>query len=866
MFKYVHAFLCTILFCIALKGQSQQFSFSQTELSLQELINRVESNSKFYFSFNSKHIDLDQRLTMSRAKLSLDDILNVLKHEYAIESKLNQKSKKIILTPFGGYIIYGIVRDVSSKETISDVLIYDELNLVEAESNNEGYFKIQLSPAAKAIYLAPINHMPFRYELDVNNLENVIVEIEYSNWLPDIIVTPISETSAEEDFQKKDLREIQNTLGISGTSDLLQYLRTEKGVSVGNEGQNGYNVRGGSFDQNLILLDGMPLYEASHLGGLSSVFITDAIKDVDFYKNAFPANYGGKLSSVLDIRLKDGNRNRLQKSFSMGLEGTSASLDGPLGRNTSFSINGKASWFSALVTPLLQESLDFNEVRLFYADIYAKVSHWFSPSNRLSFSAYTGKDVIFLQQEVSDENDFSYTDLNNIEWGNQLYSLQWNVAISSSIYMNAKVGGTNYFNNSLGSYKYSFMDDGEEGVSSNSIKSDSKLNDFIVSNDFDFYTKSFGKIKIGASYTQHQNSPSIKEETVFVGGIEAPDNLDSTYRTRDLAIYIQNKYKISSVLELNSGLRLNTYLGDDSNYFVFQPRLDLRYTRKHFSASVNYSRMSQFIHLLANAGPGIPSDLWVPTTSLVPPEISNNYSLDINYSKNNWSLSSSIFYNKYQNLIEYSNPFDILHSLVLNNSLWGVSVDTSSWESRVTLGEGESYGIELGGKLSEDKFDINFSYTFSQTKRTFTFRNEGPTTFPFKYERPHNLHTAFTYKFNKNKRLKIAWSYGSGYRYTFSDQIEMNPFVGCIIQPDERNNAKVSDFHHLDINYTINKELNSGAIIQYAFGIYNIYNRKNAFYRYFREIEVDDCSPSPPVAEQISIYPILPQINIKYNW
>ena len=416
MQKRFYLFLLAFCSSLCLKSQSiDSVEVSSLNVNLSQLINAVENQSGYFFSFNSKSVDLQQPINFKKRVLAFSDILEQLRVQAAIESKVNPTTRKIILTTFTGYIINGVVRDKTSKESIPDVYIYDDY-FNDTQSNEEGYFRLRMNPNSTYINFSSINYKHKSIGIKGNEIADIIVELEISNILPDVLVTTKNDDKTLIFPHEHDLKEVLNTPGTLGNSDLLGYLRTQPGVSVGNEGQNGFIVRGGTIDQNLILIDGLPIYEANHLGGLSSIFITDAIKDVDFYKSAFPARYGGKLSSVMDVRLKDGDRDTLRQSIRMGLEGVDASIQGPLGNKTSFIINGKTSWFTTLAGPLIQNSLDFNTTDLSYKDLYGKVSHWFSPSNRISITAYNGNDRILLRQNVVDENNLSYDDVNNIKW------------------------------------------------------------------------------------------------------------------------------------------------------------------------------------------------------------------------------------------------------------------------------------------------------------------------------------------------------------------------------------------------------------------------------------------------------------------
>jgi outer membrane receptor for ferrienterochelin and colicin len=454
-------------------------------------------------------------------------------------------------------------------------------------------------------------------------------------------------------------------------------------------------------------------------------------------------------------------------------------------------------------------------------------------------------------------------DFNRIEWGNTLFSVNWNRTLSDRLFSNTAIGLTSFSYSSRGSYDINYMDMDSTLNNSFDIFSTSRLKDFSITQSFDYYTNSTGIFKLGLSFIRHQNAPSIKESETFLdSSIQSFIALDSTYLSHEIFAFVENRINIKDRWSIHSGVRLNYFGGLDKRYFYLQPRININYSFGNNLLGLSYARMSQFIHLLVNPGPGLPSDLWVPSTAKVAPELSDVISLRYRYSTKNLMFSFSPFYNKYYNVIDYSNVSDILYSLIIDNQLFNVSVDNRNWEDRISAGEGLSYGIESHLAFRKNKWMIDVSYTLSKSTRQFAALNRGES-FPYKYDRRHNISSRLVFNFSKEKSLQLGWVYGTGNAFTLATEEIKGPDCQPRLVPISRNNGRVPDYHHLDINYAIKKQLSNGAHIQYNFGIYNVYNRLNPFYVYlFQNPETRDFEGF----RKISIYPIIPQINIKYSW
>ncbi len=851
--------MCTLFLSFSAFSQkeSQIISFSKSANSLNETFRIIEKQTGYFFAYNSQNIPVKESFFIKKNSLeyTLKELLFEIENQFILNVEIeNFPSNKIILSPAVDKIISGKIVDDLSGETIIGATVFSNSN-VSTISDVNGYFRIIIPKSDSVLYFQNMGYLQkvFRPKTKYAKVE---MQLE-SNMDLDIVITPDPAIKVKQN-NKIGVKEIDAFKGIGGTPDLFGYIRSIPGISSGSEGQNGFIVRGGGPHQNMILIDGLPIYEGSHLGGLSSIFLPEAINNISFFKSAFPARYGGKLSGILDVNLKDGNAFNFNRSLSIGLEGLTAHIDGPIGENTTISLNGKFSLFSKLVEPIAKFSSDITDLKLNYNDTYIKLTQKLSKDHNISLTGYLGEDLVLIQRTGIEP--YQFQDYNRISWGNKVLGVSYRGILSDKLTVSTNVGVSNYNYRSRGTYEISINEGTSIDLKSFDILSVSNLTDLVVSPRIDYYSDHLGKFTFGINYTDHKNEPTIIESERF-----APNNenfkVDTTYRTDELAIYIENNMWLSSSFYLNSGLRLNSYFNNDTEYHYLQPRLSLNFKSRNDHLQLSYSSMSQFTHLLSNPGLGIPSDLWVPSTGLVPPELSHNFSFDYKYFKEKFNFGVSLFYKSFSNLIEYTDVADIFYSFILDDDLYQVAIDNKSWEERVSLGKGRAYGIETFINYKFDKYSFDFSYTFSKSERVFENLNDGKY-FPYRFDRPHDLKTNLTYKISPNKSFVINWSFGTGNAYTIANILFEDPDGNPIAKPSSRNNFRVPNYHHLDINYEVRKVLKNKTILKINIGIYNVYNRLNPFYEYLSESN----DGSIPDLVTIALYPVLPQVNVHWSW
>ena len=838
--------------------------------TLSKLIAQIEGQTPIFIAYNPNQLQLDKKLKFSDPELSLETILHELTAQSDLEYEWDKTQQKIRFFVPLRTTIYGFIKDSLTRESLQSVAIILGDASGGAFSNEEGYFYLTLEPQVDTIYFSYIGYNTMAVPIRTEPKQKIDVLMVSDTRLKTVVISSdsVADINIRHDPEIIDVNDNSAIIGINGGVDILNEIKQLPGVSVGSEAQNGFTVRGGSPDQNMVLLDGMPIYATSHLGGLSSVFIQKTIKNANLYKGAIPARFGGKLSSVLDVRLKDGNRQKTQRAISFNLENINGFIEGPISRNTSIVVNARTSIIDFFVNNLIPEDSEFVNSDLNYNDLYAKLSHWFSPSNRLSFSVYRGTDRVLIEREEQ-ESSFSFVEHNRIDWDNTMAAVHWNVSLSDKIFFHSKIGVSNFGFRSRTANAVNETDPDllTRRQSSLDISTESLQNDIVATANIDYYASPSFKLKLGLGNIRHRSRPSILEQQGFL--LDDDTDADSLYITDEQYVFAESSWNFASHWTLNTGLRLNNFEGANSRDLILEPRVNLQFSKKKSAVNLSYTKMSQFLHLLVNPSSGLPNDLWVPSTSNIAPEISNLFSLAYSYSNKEWNFGISGFYSGYKNLIEYSNPYELIQVIVLDHAPFNWDLETRSWEERVNTGTGRAYGLELNLGYHGKRISAEVAYTLSRSERTFNFgefSNNDFQTFLHKYDRPHNIASSLQYKLDDNnlRFLNISWVYGTGNLWTLDEFAEPDINGDPIFVARNRNNQRLSAYHRLGISYKKIQNLSVGGRLEYTFGIYNVYNNRNPFYSYLEETPPERTEAF--AIKEISLYPVFPQVNFSYIW
>ncbi|MDD4107711.1 MAG: TonB-dependent receptor plug domain-containing protein, partial [Prolixibacteraceae bacterium] len=691
------------------------------------------------------------------------------------------------------------------------------------------------------------------------------------------------------------VNQIKSIPGLLGETDVIKVLQLTPGVKAGVDGSAGMYVRGGGPDENLLLLDGVPVYNVNHLFGFFSVFNADAIKDVTLYKGNFPARFGGRLSSVVDIRMKDGNNQHVHGNISVGLISSKFNIEGPLfSSKTTFNVSARRTYADLLLKPFISKILsdrngggDANFGYYFY-DLNAKVTHTFSDKDKIYLSAYAGDDVIY-----TDLQQYSYSDAESSStgrlkmgwnWGNLVGALRWNHIVNNKLFMNTTASYTRYrFDLSMGTKDITKFVQPDSIVSqSSNITYKSGIEDFTVKADFDWSPNPNHTIKFGANLTLHSFQPSVtvlQDKTVKNTTTLLSDTTigDSRFYSQEASAYFEDDIRLGSFVQLHAGLHFSEFLVQNKVYASLpQPRIGLRVLLSdNISFKAGYASMNQYIHLLSSSNISLPTDLWVPVTKRIPPMESKQYSAGFFYNfKNKINFSVESYYKSMNNLIEYKDGAGFMGS-------------TTGWEDKVNIGRGWAYGVEFLAQKTVGNTTGWIGYTWSKSERLFDREgqeiNDG-LPFPSKYDRRHELSLVLAHKFSKRFEISATWIYSTGNCGTLALQnytgtpinhtseaeySDTNWNVQNIPYVSSRNNYRYAPYHRLDLSASFHKQKKHG-VRTWNIGVYNAYNQFNPFITFVKEKYTFDLQSQQHTIvrslRQISILPIIPSVSYSYKF
>ncbi len=630
---------------------------------------------------------------------------------------------------------------------------------------------------------------------------------------------------------------IANTPVVLGEKDVLKTLQMMPGVQGGNEGFSGIYVRGGGADENLMLLDGTSLYNVSHLFGLLSVFTPEAVKKVTVYKGSFPARYGGRVSSVVDVRTNDGNSKKITGSVTAGFLAEKFHLEGPLkNENTTFSLSARG-----MHTFLFDRVIKWAGSPLNYAfyDINAKVSHKFSDRSRGWIGLYSGRDYFRYEDKSKSSKRFygsdyePYTMLTedgsnlNLNWGNNVLSARWTYIFSGKLFADFTAYGNLYRMSMRSVTKNSEVSEIGEASFRSDAGYSSGIIDAGLKADFDYTPSTNHLIKFGGEYVRHGYRPEITKSRIK----ELNDNrvfADTTYSDtasrrvngNEISVYVEDDISVGNRLTVNPGLHLSLFNVRGRFYFCPEPRVSAKFDiSDDWSMKVAYSRMSQYVHQLTSGTLDIPTDLWVPITAEIRPVTSDLVSTGAYYTGlKGWEFSLEGYYKKTENVLEYKDG-----RLAFSSSV--------NWEDNVLIGEGRAYGLEFFARKVVGKTTGTFAYTLSKAERIFRDGsiNDG-RWFPAQFDRRHVINATVNHKFNSRIDLTASWAFLSGDCMTIPSRgsalITPSGDDVAVDYVSGRNNYRLPPTHHLDVSVNFRKQKRHGERI-WNFGIYNLYCAQN---------------------------------------
>ncbi|HEY4874103.1 MAG TPA: TonB-dependent receptor [Puia sp.] len=762
------------------------------------------------------------------------------------------------------FTITGYVKDSLSGETLIGATVSINGKNNGIASNQYGFFSITLPVNNYILSCTYVGYDSKQINISLQkNMEfNFLLSPKFST-NKEVVISSVRKDANVKNAQmgrvSLSMEQVKSLPVIFGEVDILKTLQLLPGVQNAGEGNIGLYVRGGGPDQNLILLDDAIVYNTGHLFGFFSIFNSDAIKNTTLIKGGMPAQYGGRLSSVLDVAMKEGNENKFQMDGGIGLIASRFSLQGPIKKNkASFIISARRTYIDVLIKPFIPKSSNYYGSGYYFYDLNTKVNYQFSEKDRLYLSGYFGRDVFNFDNAQRSFNA-------NIPWGNATATLRWNHVFNRKLFANT----TLVYND----YKFAFNASQQDFA----IQLSSGIHDLTAKTDFDYFLTPQHKIKFGGQFTYHTFSPNIlsgrSDTTVF-----APNNSNKKY-ANEAALYVQDDWTISDKLQADVGLRLSgfsqigpyTIYKTDSNgnkldstvykrgqpvktYGGLEPRFTLRYSlNDETSLKASAVHNLQYIHLVSNSGTTLPTDLWVPSTYRVKPQIGWQYSAGIfkNFEQNTYETSVELYYKTMHNQIEYAA---------------GYTPSLQDPEQSFVFGKGWSYGAEFYVNKALGRLTGWIGYTLSWTWRQFPQLNNGEK-YPAKYDRRHDLNVVGAYELNKHWKLSAVFVFATGNATTLPTQFYI--IQGVLTQEYSKiNQYRLPDYHRLDLaaTYTPTFKPNKKIHGSWVFSIYNVYNHLNPYFIYFDQTGSPYNGTLKVSARQVSLFPIIPSVTWNFHF
>ncbi len=755
------------------------------------------------------------------------------------------------------FTLSGSIRDAGSGELLIGANVYNGDDPIQGVSTNAyGFFSLSL-PGGR--YPFVISYLGYETLMDTILLnQNIQRDYELSEG---VLIEAVTISAEEEDKRKNvqgtqmgfvelPVENVKKLPALLGEVDILKALQLLPGIMSSGEGTSGFYVRGGGADQNLVLLDEAVVYNTGHLLGFFSVFNADAIKNTTLIKGGIPANYGGRISSVVDVQMKEGNNRRYQVDGGIGLISSRLTIQGPIRKEeSSFIVSGRRTYLVDLIQPLLDDG-DFAGSNYYFYDLNAKFNTRLTKRDKIFLSGYFGRDVLKFRQE---NRDFRF----DLPYGNQTATLRWNHLFSDKMFMNLSA----IYND----YKFNFDGEQEDFV----IGVFSGVRDWNFKLDFDYFPDPRHNFKFGINYTYHKMSPNIANATN--GETEFETSFDPKY-SQELAAYVLDDFRINEKWAVNTGLRLTYFsqLGPYTSkidgrsfgkfevvkpYYGIEPRLNVKYAvNPNLSIKSSVMWANQFVHLVSNSSSTLPTDIWVPSTEIVQPQKGLQIATGVfkNFKEGQVETSVEVFYKDLDNQLDYRDDF--------------VQDFSSEEEDAFVAGIGRAYGAEFFVRKSSGNLTGWIGYTLSKSERSFDAIENG-RWYSTSYDRRHDLSVVANYTLSPKVELGANFIYGSGRYFTPYSSFY---FIEGNISPEygPRNSAQLEAYHRLDISLTYTPKALSSKNYKssWTFSVYNIYNRKNPFFIYYDDTVDRNAGTAQLEAFKVTIFPIIPSITYNFSW
>ncbi len=746
---------------------------------------------------------------------------------------------------FSQSTLSGYIKDADSGETLIGATVYIPSLAAGTTSNEYGFYSLTVASGTYEVEYAYLGFDTKKMEIVLT--ENLTKDVELGEdvvELVEVVVTSEAEdkniTNTEMSVNKLDIRTITKMPALLGEVDVIRSIQLLPGVSTVGEGATGFNVRGGGVDQNLVLLDEAPVYNSSHLFGFFSVFNPDAVKDVKLFKGGIPARYGGRLSSILDVRMKEGNSKKLAVSGGVGFIFSRLSVEAPIIKDkASFIIAGRRSYIDILSKPFLND--DLADTALNFYDLTLKTNYKISDKDRVYLSGYLGRD------------NFRFSENAGFDWGNRTATLRWNHLFSDKLFSNF----TTYYSN----YDYQIKFGADNG---DSFDWDAQIVNYSLKADVSYFLNPKNLITFGGQGIMYEFSPG--NAVSLAQGEETEFSVPKKYAL-EAGVFVENEQTINDKLSMQYGLRLSyfNYMGEGfaytfeeilpgerklltgvsekfdqwqsiENYINLEPRASIKYQlNSTASTKLSYNRMAQYLHLISNSTAASPLDVWLPSTNNLKPQIADQFAIGYfqNFKKNKYVTSLELYYKNFQNQVDYIDGADLFVNELI--------------EAELLSGQGRAYGLELQVEKKKGQFSGWVSYTLSRSERKVLALNNDDW-YASRFDQTHNLSATMFYELNKSWTFSTNFVFNTGTPATFpTGRIEQQGYVIPEVSNNVRNNVRIPPYHRLDVSATFRgkKYDQKRWKSEWVFSAYNVYNRRNPFSIFFQQEEQRAASGDP---------------------
>ncbi len=867
-----------LCFTIQLHSQSlpdeQRVTTEFVEIPIDSALLILSASSGVGISYDSRIIPQENRVTLSANRLmlglALDNVLVGTDISYRIVGNQIVLRKEEVIATVKMATISGYLKDADSGEH----LVYANISTVEpvygVSSNEFGYYSLTLPVGVYEIQYSYVGYEAKSIDVDLTHDIVIDAELNSSATLNEVVIlgeVP-KESKYSEDFAEMPLEMLGGLPSLAGEPDIIRLAQSRAGVSSQVDGFGGLQVRGGSADQNLILLDGVPVYNTGHALGLFSIFNSSAIKSAKLIKGGFPARYGGRLSSVFDIRTKEGNKNEIKGDAAISPLMLRATIEGPIKKGkSSFLLSARRTIIDPWLRPLSRYQFERNredgQINFFFYDINAKFNAEIGKKHQVYVSLYGGQDKYanevtgFLDTNAGEIEEFDQTD---VEWGNVIATVRLTSNFNKKTFGNFSLSTTQFsFDNFDFVRTITRRDNVESSRGYNSRLFSSEIKDVIVSYDLDWFINPSYYLKVGANYTKHSLTPgsdfsSTLDDLLNDDGLITVEDIKErsefeTFEGDEFRVFIENEVRFTPTFSANLGAHFSAIKVGEGNYLSLQPRVSLRWqAAPRVNFKLGYSETDQYFHLLSSAGLGLPSDVWLPSTELLEPERSRQLSL---------AIEANVLEDYVIRLSGYTKSLNNVTGFAQ-----GASLDISGqvdWQADVPVGSGQARGIEIEIEKRVGNIRGWIAYTLSESKRTFDDINNG-RTFRASNDRRHLFHANVLAALNTNLEVTAGWTYGSPLPTTVpasTDPIVVNgQFIWVPIIP-AINNVDLPPYHKLDLGVNLYTKFDWGSQ-KLSFGVYNAYARRNP---YFIDVVFDETGGTYN-NEQISVLPFIPYVSL----